>query len=128
MRCTRIYLNTVPALTVCAGLARYPDDLKGPQAVIVVPHRDLGVQITLLVFKLFGGNVSSGTPGDSGNMFSFTGPRGLSVRGCLDKEEVLRAKNAFYLKGCKVVIGTPECLAECISEPSALPIMQSTKV
>jgi hypothetical protein len=38
---------------------RYPDDLQGPQAVIVVPHRELGVQITFLIYQLFEGSRKS---------------------------------------------------------------------
>lgn len=34
----------------------------------------------MLIYKLFGGNVSSGrVPGDSANMFNYSGPRGLKV-------------------------------------------------
>lgn len=106
---------------------RYPDDLKGPQLVIVVPHRELGVQICMLAYRLFGGSVNAGIPGESANMFTYTGPRGIRVRGCLDKEEVLRAKNAAYLNGCHVVVGTPDCLAECLLDPSPFPVMQHTK-
>jgi hypothetical protein len=96
--------------------------------VIVVPHRELGVQITMLIYRLFGGSVNAGIPGSGANMFSYMGPRGIQVRGCLDKEEVLRAKNAGYLHRCHVVVGTPRCLAECLAEPSPLQVMQHSKV
>ena len=37
--------------------ALYPDDLKGPQAVIIVPHRELGVQVRVAaVVRSFPGN------------------------------------------------------------------------
>lgn len=96
--------------------------------MIVVPHRELGVQITMLIYRLFGGSVNAGIPGSGANMFSYMGPRGIQVRGCLDKEEVLRAKNAGYLHRCHVVVGTPRCLAECLAEPSPLQVMQHSKV
>ncbi len=55
---------------------------QGPQLVILVPTLELGVQITLLVYKLFGGNPSSGrVPGDGANMFRYSGPRGAKARG-----------------------------------------------
>ena len=112
----------------CGRSCRYPDDLLGPQCVIIVPHRELGVQIALLTYRLFGGSVNPGVPGAAANMFTFTGPRGIKVKGCLDKEEVLRAKNAGALRGAHVVVGTPECLAECLEQPSVVPVMQHSKV
>jgi hypothetical protein len=56
--------------------------LQGPQCVVLVPTRELGVQIALLVYRLFGGNPTAvtGIPGQPGNMFRYTGPRGLQAR------------------------------------------------
>ena len=42
------------------------------------------------------------------------------MKGCLDKEEVLRAKNNGWLFATSVVVGTPECLAELCTEPCAV--------
>ena len=53
--------------------------LQGPQLVIMVPTRELGVQIVMLIYKLFGGAVNSQIPGDAANMFTYTGPRGLKA-------------------------------------------------
>lgn len=50
----------------------------------------------------------------------------LQVKGVLDKEEVLFAKNKGYLYGTHVVVGLPECLAEASKEPHAVAIMQHT--
>ena len=47
--------------------------------MVIVPQRELGVQICLLIYKLFGGSLSSRLPGDQANMFTYTGPRGLKV-------------------------------------------------
>ncbi len=45
-----------------------------------MPTLELGVQITLLVYKLFGGNPGSGrVPGEAANMFRYSGPRGAKV-------------------------------------------------
>lgn len=33
----------------------------------------------MLVYRLFGGSVNQGVPGQGGNMFEFHGPRGLKV-------------------------------------------------
>ena len=46
-----------------------------------MPTLELGVQITLLVYKMFGGNPASGrVPGEAANMFRYSGPRGAKVR------------------------------------------------
>ena len=50
------------------------------QLVVLVPSRELGVQTALLVYKLFGGSVSQGIPGNRSNMFRYCGPRNLQVR------------------------------------------------
>ena len=55
--------------------------LQGPHAVIVVPTRELGVQVVMLIFRLFGGSLSLGLPGAGANMFTYLGPRGITVRG-----------------------------------------------
>jgi hypothetical protein len=58
-----------------------PACLQGPQLLIVVPTRELGVQLVMLVYRLYGGSVNQGVPGLAGNMFEFHGPRGLKVGG-----------------------------------------------
>ena len=50
----------------------------------------------------------------------------LQVKGVLDKEEVLFAKNKGYLYGTHVVVGLPQCLAEASKEPHAVAVMQHT--
>jgi superfamily II DNA/RNA helicase len=82
------------------------------QALVVVPTMELGVQQALLVFKLFGGNVSQGRPGDAANIFTYTGPRNCKVRGLLNKEEVAMARGTDYLKGVHVVVATPAAVME----------------
>ena len=53
--------------------------LQGCQLIVLVPSRELGVQLALLCFKLFGGSISQGVPGQRSNMFRYAGPRGLQV-------------------------------------------------
>ena len=53
--------------------------LQGPQLIVITPTRELSVQIVMLIYKLFGGSVNAGIPGDPGNMFAYRGPRGLKV-------------------------------------------------
>eukprot|EP00798_Chlamydomonas_sp_ICE-L_P003454 gene3454-13512_t len=89
-----------------------PEDLDGPQAIILVPTMELGVQCCLMVYKILGGNTSSGVPGDPANVFSYFGPKGISVRGLLNKEEVVRATTTSYIDGVHVLVATPAALLE----------------
>lgn len=61
----------------------FPEDLEGPQLLLLVPSFELGVQACMLLYKLWGGNISSRTPGDPANMFSYTGPAGIKVCVCV---------------------------------------------
>ena len=38
------------------------------------------MQTVMLIYKLFGGSVNSGVPGEPTNMFNYSGPRGVKVR------------------------------------------------
>ena len=53
--------------------------MQAPQAVIVAPTRELGVQIVMLIYKLLGGTTTARQPGDPANMFQYTGPKGIKV-------------------------------------------------
>ena len=109
--------KTLAFLLACLSLLSYPPDtspadLEGPQLVIVVPTRELGVQIAMIVFRLFGGSLASdGIPGNKSNMFRFNGPRGLRVKGLILEDEVDRAVEDRYLHGAHVVVGTPELIS-----------------
>jgi superfamily II DNA/RNA helicase len=113
--------KTLAFLLSCLSLLSYPpdtypEDLEGPQLVVVVPTRELGVQIAMIVFKLFGGSVASdGIPGNRANMYKFTGPRGLRVKGLILEDEVEQAVEHQYLFGAHVVVGTPDLIFEAIS-------------
>lgn len=47
--------------------------------MVLVPTLELGVQTALLVYKLWGGSINPGVPGLAGNMFAYTGPRGMKA-------------------------------------------------
>jgi len=106
----------------------FPDDLQGPQAIVLVPTMELGVQCCLLIYKLFGGNVSTGRPGDPANIFTYTGPRGIKVRGLLNKEEVVMAKETPYLNGVHVVVATPQSLVDVYLGEDRKPLLDFLKV
>lgn len=80
------------------------------QILVVVPTRELVVQTTMLAYKLTGGSISRGVPGDRGNMFNYSGPQGLIVKGVFEQRHVLDPDPE--LSTAEIVIGTPEELAE----------------
>ena len=113
--------KTLAFLLACLSLLSYPpdtmpEDLEGPQLVIVVPTRELGVQVAMIVFRLFGGSLASdGIPGNRSNMFRFNGPRGLRVKGLIMENEVDQAVEDRYLHGAHVVVGTPELISAAMA-------------
>ncbi|GLI69730.1 hypothetical protein VaNZ11_014406, partial [Volvox africanus] len=96
----------------------FMDEMKGPQGLVVVPTMELGVQVALTAFRLLGGNVSAGRPGDAANMFTYFGPKGIKVRGILNKEEVVMAKSSLtYTAQVHLLVATPSALREAVEEP-----------
>lgn len=93
----------------------HPDALLGPQLVIVVPTRELGAQIAMIIYKLFGGSVAHGIPGHAENMFRYSGPRGIKVKGLILDDEVDQAVENRYLEGAHVVVGTPCLISEALN-------------
>ncbi|KAF5836126.1 P-loop containing nucleoside triphosphate hydrolase protein [Dunaliella salina] len=89
---------------------------------------ELGVQTALLIFKMYGGNISQGRPGDPANMFTYFGPKGIKVRGVLNKEEVAMAKGTDYLRGVHVVVATPTALLDCVGGKDAMPLLNHVRV
>ncbi|GIM16732.1 hypothetical protein Vretimale_19319, partial [Volvox reticuliferus] len=96
----------------------FMDEMKGPQGLVVVPTMELGVQVALTAFRLLGGNVSAGRPGDQANMFTYFGPKGIKVRGILNKEEVVMAKSSLtYTAQVHLLVATPSAIMEAVREP-----------
>ncbi|KAG1655011.1 hypothetical protein FOA52_008831, partial [Chlamydomonas sp. UWO 241] len=93
----------------------FPEDFKGPQAIIMVPTMELGVQVCLLAYRIFGNKVSKGLPGDTANLYTYKGTKGITVRGILNKQEVVMAQEAPYLRGAHVVVATPAALIAVLS-------------
>eukprot|EP00746_Dinoflagellata_sp_MGD_P017667 gnl/MRDRNA2_/MRDRNA2_140690_c0_seq1.p1 gnl/MRDRNA2_/MRDRNA2_140690_c0~~gnl/MRDRNA2_/MRDRNA2_140690_c0_seq1.p1 ORF type:complete len:613 (-),score=101.96 gnl/MRDRNA2_/MRDRNA2_140690_c0_seq1:189-1964(-) len=77
------------------------------QVVVIVPSRELGVQVVMLAYRLLGGSVNKGIPGNKDNMFNFKGPRGLRPYGIFDDETAINAALFGRVDGCHIVVGTP---------------------
>ena len=101
---------------------RLPTDMPTPALVVVVPTRELGVQVSLLAYRLLGGGVNNPTlqpysnpwkhqPGNKANMFSYKGPRNVLVAGLWDEPMLTAAVDQDLLKRVHVLVGTPEYLA-----------------
>ena len=93
-----------------------------PAVMIVVPTRELGVQVSMLTYRLLGGGTTNPTiqpynhpsrfqPGGKANMFSYKGPRHVKVAGLWDEQAYYAAAFQDQLKGVHVIIGTPEHLS-----------------
>jgi hypothetical protein len=48
--------------------------------------------VCLLAYNIFGDKVSKGVPGDTANLYTYKGPKGIVVRGILNKEEVVMSQ------------------------------------
>ena len=50
------------------------------------------------------------------------------MKGILNKEEVILAKQTTYLRHTHVVVATPDAMAEVLADPAPCPLMDYTKV
>ncbi|KAL3810056.1 hypothetical protein ACHAXA_007806 [Cyclostephanos tholiformis] len=102
------------ATAALSSLGKSGTDIKSPVALIVVPTRELGVQIALLLFELVGGNTKKTALERSGrkNMFRYKGPKGVKI-GCVLDEQM-------SMEGLKlqtdIAITTPKYLSKLIDE------------
>ena len=92
-------------------------DVKSPLALIVVPTRELGVQLALNLFELVGGNTRRTktdlyAPGSAANMFKYKGPRGVKIGCVLDEAE---AEDGLKLQ-TDVAVTTPKFLGRLLEE------------
>jgi superfamily II DNA/RNA helicase len=97
-----------------SSLGKSGTDVKSPIALIVVPTRELGVQIALLLFELVGGNKKNSATERSGkkNMFKYKGPKGVKI-GCVLDEEM--SKEGLKLQ-TDFAITTPKYLTKLIED------------
>jgi len=97
-----------------SSLGKSGTDVKSPVALIVVPTRELGVQIALMLFELVGGNKKNTATERSGkkNMFRYKGPKGVKI-GCVLDDKM--SKEGLKLQ-TDVAITTPQYLSKLIEE------------
>ena len=95
-------------------LGKSGTDVKSPIALIVVPTRELGVQIALLLFELVGGNKKQSATERSGkrNMFKYKGPKGVKI-GCVLDDEM--SKEGLKLQ-TDIAITTPKYLTKLMED------------
>lgn len=102
-----------------ATLGKSGKDVKSPLALIVVPTRELGVQTSMLLYELVGGNIKK-DPGEirrRANMFKYKGPKGIRIGCVLDDEE---AEQGLKLQ-TDVAITMPKYLDKLLSEGDIVP-------
>ncbi|KAL9181139.1 hypothetical protein ACHAXT_009944 [Thalassiosira profunda] len=97
-----------------SSLGKSGTDVRSPVALIVVPTRELGVQIALLLFELVGGNRKDSATESSGkkNMFRYKGPKGVKI-GCVLDEQM--AKEGLKLQ-TDIAVTTPQYLTKLIQQ------------
>ncbi len=103
------------------GMDELETTVPTPTVLIVVPTRELGVQASLLAYRLLGGGTTNPTlqpytlaryqPGQRANMFSYKGPRHVKVAGLWDEQALFAAAYQDLLKGVHIIVGTPQYLA-----------------
>jgi len=94
-------------------------DVKSPLALIVVPTRELGIQIAMLLYELVGGSVKKDPTEIKGkaNMFKYKGPKGIRVGCVLDDEEA-----SFGLKlQTDVAIAMPQYVGKLMADGDVKP-------
>eukprot|EP00979_Chaetoceros_neogracilis_P017244 scaffold10194_cov279-Chaetoceros_neogracile.AAC.8 len=111
--------GTIATGAALSSMGKSGTDVKNPLALIVVPSRELGVQIALLLYELVGGSTKkteTELPGIK-NFFKYKGPKGVKIGCILDEEEV---KYGLKLQ-TDVAITTPEHLPKLIRDGDVVP-------
>jgi len=108
------------------GFSSEDVDIKSPLALIVVPTRELGVQMATLLYELVGGNVKKNMDdyiASKRNMFKYKGPKGVKIGCIIDDNE---AQYGLKLQ-TDIVITTPQYITKLLNEgdinPSKLQVV-----
>lgn len=100
-------------------LGRSGSDVKKPLVLIVVPTKELGVQIAMLLYSLVGGTVkkNASTFVGKASMFRYKGPKGVKIGCILDDQE---AEQGLKLQ-TDVAITMPQYLTKLLDEGDVEP-------
>ena len=100
-------------------LGRSGSDVRHPLVLIVVPTKELGVQIAMLLYQLVGGTVRKKAASFVGkaSMFKYKGPKGVKIGCVLDDEE---AQEGLKLQ-TDVAITMPKYLTKLLADGDVQP-------
>jgi len=95
-------------------LGRSGKDVTKPLVLVVVPTKELGVQIAMLLYQLVGGTLKKKAAAFTGkaSMFKYKGPKGVKIGCVLDDDE---ATEGLKLQ-TDVAITTPEYLSKLLND------------
>jgi superfamily II DNA/RNA helicase len=100
-------------------LGRSGTDVRHPLVLIVVPTKELGVQIAMLLYQLVGGTIRKKAASFVGkaSMFKYKGPKGVKIGCVLDDEE---AQEGLKLQ-TDVAIAMPKYLSKLLTDGDVQP-------
>jgi len=107
--------------TATSTMGKSGTDVQTPLALIVVPTRELGVQIALQLYQLVGGSIKQTPTEMSGlqNMFKYKGPKGVKI-GCILDEKEASYGLAYNLLQTDVAITIPQYLPKLLEDGDIL--------
>mmetsp|Transcript_12560 Transcript_12560/g.18451 ORF Transcript_12560/g.18451 Transcript_12560/m.18451 type:complete len:721 (+) Transcript_12560:89-2251(+) len=97
-----------------SSLGKSGSDVTKPLVLIVVPTKQLGVQIAVLLYQLVGGTIRKKADLFTGkaSMFKYKGPKGVKIGCVLDEED---AQEGLKLQ-TDIAITTPEFLTKLLTD------------
>ncbi|KAL7573789.1 hypothetical protein ACA910_007818 [Epithemia clementina (nom. ined.)] len=109
--------STIATGAALSTLGSSGTNVRSPLALIVVPSRELGIQIAMVLYQLVGGNIKDNplvldASSSRANMFKYKGPKGVRIGCVLDDEDA-----AFGLKlQTDVAITMPQYLGKLLDD------------
>jgi len=108
-----------------SSLGKSGSDVTKPLVLIVVPTKELGVQIAVLLYQLVGGTIRNKAKlfTDKASIFKYKGPKGVKIGCVLDEED---AQEGLKLQ-TDIAITSPEFLTKLLDDgdvdPSSLRVI-----
>lgn len=102
-----------------SSLGKSGSDVTKPLVLIVVPTKELGVQIAVMLYQLVGGTVQKNAEVFTGkaSMFQYKGPKGVKIGCVLDEED---AQEGLKLQ-TDIAITTPDFLTKLLTDGDVVP-------